>query len=218
MSYYVLLASCCLLQVALATEDRGGSAAQTKDAGETKEVAVMETSMGTMTFEFWDDVAPGTVANFKKLAREGFYDGTAFHRIIEGFMIQGGDPLTRDPANKARYGTGDPGYKIKAEFNSRRHVRGVLSMARSQDPDSAGSQFFIMLAPAPHLDGQYTAFGRMIEGNDTLTKIAKSPVEPSRTGELSSPVERIEVTSIKIVERTVPSAPSATEQTQETPR
>ena len=98
-----------------------------------------------MVAEFWPDVAPKTVENFKKLAKSGFYDGTAFHRIVKGFMIQGGDPLTKDPTNESRYGTGDPGYKIKAEFNEKSHERGVLSMARSSDPDSAGSQFFICL-------------------------------------------------------------------------
>src|SRR6187401_1647376 len=113
---------------------------------ETKEVAVFKTSEGEMVAEFWSDVAPKTVENFKKLAKSGFYDGTAFHRIVKGFMIQGGDPLTKDPAAENRYGTGDPGYKIKAEFNDRSHERGVLSMARSSDPDSAGSQFFICLA------------------------------------------------------------------------
>lgn len=185
--------ACCQVPSLVAEEESSQAVA------EPREIAVMETSKGTMTFEFWEDVAPGTVANFKKLAKEGFYDGTAFHRIIDGFMVQGGDPLTKDPANKAMYGTGDPGYKIKAEFNKRPHVRGVLSMARSSDPDSAGSQFFIMLAPTPHLDGQYTAFGRLIKGDDTLSKIARTPVEPSRNGEPSSPVERVEIKSLKIV-------------------
>ena len=109
----------------------------------TNEVAVIKTAYGDMVVEFWPDVAPKTVENFKKLARSGFYDGTAFHRIIKGFMIQGGDPLTKDPAKQDMWGTGDPGYKIDAEFNERPHVRGVLSMARSRDPNSAGSQFFI---------------------------------------------------------------------------
>src|SRR5438093_1528228 len=108
------------------------------------EVAVLKTSAGEMVIEFWPDVAPKTVENFKKLAREGFYDGTAFHRIIKGFMIQGGDPNTKDPAKEDTYGTGGPGYQIKAEFNDRSHQRGVLSMARSSDPNSAGSQFFIV--------------------------------------------------------------------------
>jgi len=101
---------------------------------DTKEVAVIKTSAGTMVIEFWPDVAPKTVENFKKLANQGFYDGTCFHRVIKDFMIQGGDPLTKDEANKARWGTGDPGYKIKAEFNNKSHTRGVISMARSQDP------------------------------------------------------------------------------------
>ena len=109
------------------------------------EVAVIETTKGRMVVEFWPDVAPKTVENFKKLARDKFYDGTCFHRIVKDFMIQGGDPLTKYPAAQARYGTGDPGYKIKAEFNNRKHVRGVLSMARSAHPDSAGSQFFVCL-------------------------------------------------------------------------
>src|SRR5678810_419494 len=103
---------------------------------------------------FWPDVAPKTVENFKKLAKQGFYDGTAFHRIVKGFMIQGGDPTTKDLNRVDEYGMGGPGYKIKAEFNNRKHVRGVLSMARSGHPDSAGSQFFIMLDPAPGLDNK----------------------------------------------------------------
>src|SRR5438093_702515 len=126
----------------------------------TNEVAVIKTSEGEMIAEFWPDVAPNTVENFKKLARSGFYDGTAFHRIVKGFMIQGGDPLTKDPAKESRYGTGDPGYKIKAEFNDRSHERGVLSMARSSDPNSAGSQFFICLANVSRLDHQYTTFAK----------------------------------------------------------
>ena len=162
------------------------------------EIAVIKTNRGAMTFEFWPDVAPGTVANFLKLAREGFYNGTAFHRIIPGFMIQGGDPLTKDPAQEARWGTGDPGYKIKAEFNDRKHERGVLSMARSSDPDSAGSQFFIMLGSTPQLDGKYTAFGRLVEGDDVLTKISETPIVASGRGEVSKPTERVEIESITI--------------------
>src|ERR1700675_4867793 len=122
----------------------------------SNEVAVIKTSEGDMVAEFWTDVAPKTVENFKKLAREGFYDGTAFHRIVKGFMIQGGDPLTKDLSNESHYGTGNPGYLIKAEFNNKLHERGVLSMARSNDPDSAGSQFFICLARVNHLDHKYT--------------------------------------------------------------
>jgi peptidyl-prolyl cis-trans isomerase B (cyclophilin B) len=161
-----------------------------------KEVAVIKTTEGEMVCELWPDVAPKTVENFKKLANSGFYNGTAFHRIIRGFMIQGGDPLTKDPKNEARFGTGGPGYSVKAEFNDRPHERGVLSMARSQDPDSAGSQFFICLARTTHLDHQYTAFGKLIKGDDTLTKIGDTPVGGR---ERSSPVSRIEVQSIKVV-------------------
>jgi peptidyl-prolyl cis-trans isomerase B (cyclophilin B) len=165
----------------------------------TNEVAIIKTSLGEMTVQFWPDVAPNTVENFKKLARQGFYDGTAFHRIIRGFMVQGGDPLTKDLGKEELYGTGDPGYKIKAEFNQKIHERGVLSMARSRDPNSAGSQFFICLGRAEHLDNQYTAFGKVIKGEDVLTKIGDTPVGPSRSGEPSKPKTRIEVQSIKIV-------------------
>ncbi len=165
----------------------------------TNEVAVIKTSEGEMVAAFWPDVAPKTVENFKKLAREGFYDGTAFHRIVKGFMIQGGDPLTKDPANENRFGTGDPGYKVKAEFNDKPHELGVLSMARSSDPDSAGSQFFICLARVPHLDHQYTAFGKLIKGEDVLKKIGDSAVSMSSSGEKSKPIKRVTVDSIKIV-------------------
>jgi peptidyl-prolyl cis-trans isomerase B (cyclophilin B) len=163
----------------------------------TNEVAVIKTDLGEMTLEFWPDVAPNTVANFKKLANKGFYDGTAFHRIIKGFMIQGGDPLSKN--DSPMVGTGDPGYKIKAEFNKRPHVRGVISMARSQNPDSAGCQFFICLDDAAFLNGQYTAFGKVIKGEDVLLKIGDSPVTGSGSGEKSKPAKRMGVQSIKIV-------------------
>ena len=164
----------------------------------SNEVAIIKTSAGEMTVEFWSDVAPKTVENFKTLAKKGFYDGTAFHRIIKGFMIQGGDPLTKDPTAEARWGTGDPGYKIKAEFNDRPHVKGVLSMARSANPDSAGSQFFIVLDAAPHLDKKYTAFGKVTKGIDVLEAIGNTPVSASASGEPSKPQKRVEVQSVKI--------------------
>src|SRR5664279_815817 len=164
-----------------------------------KEVAVIKTSEGEMVAEFWSDVAPNTVENFKKLAKAGFYDGTAFHRIVKGFMIQGGDPLTKDLKNEARFGTGDPGYKIKAEFNKKSHERGVLSMARSSDPDSAGSQFFICLGNVRQLDGQYTTFGKLIKGDDVLGNIGDTEVAMSGSGEKSKPVKRVTVESVKIV-------------------
>jgi len=163
------------------------------------EVAVIKTTEGEMVVEFWPDVAPKTVENFKTLARKGFYNGTAFHRIIKGFMIQGGDPLTKDPNNKARFGTGDPGYKIDAEFNDKHHERGVLSMARSADPNSAGSQFFICLGDAGFLDHQYTAFGKLIKGDDVLEKIGNTPVEMGGDPTPSVPTTRVEITSITIV-------------------
>ena len=175
------------------------NAEEQKPMNSANEVAVIKTSEGEMIAEFWPNVAPNTVENFKKLARSGFYDGTAFHRIVKGFMIQGGDPLTKDPAKESRYGTGDPGYKIKAEFNDRSHERGVLSMARSSDPDSAGSQFFICLANVSRLDHQYTAFGKLIKGDDVLGKIGDAEVTMSGSGERSKPTKRVTVESIKIV-------------------
>lgn len=164
------------------------------------DVAVIETTEGTMVAEFYTDVAPKTAENFKKLANSKFYDGTAFHRIVKGFMIQGGDPLSKEKDNPM-VGTGDPGYKIKAEFNSKPHVRGVLSMARSSDPDSAGSQFFICLDPAPFLDGKYTAFGKLVKGEDVLVKIGDTPTTMSPSGEPSKPTKRVEVKSVRIVDR-----------------
>ena len=160
----------------------------------TNEVALINTTEGSMVIQFWTDAAPNTIANFKKLAEKGFYDGTAFHRVIKGFMIQGGDPLTKDASNEAMWGTGDPGYKIKAEFNDHSHQRGVISMARSNDPDSAGSQFFICDGNPTFLDHQYTTFGKLIKGDDVLTKIANTPTHPP-----DRPDKRIGIISIKIV-------------------
>lgn len=159
-----------------------------------KEVAVIKTSEGEMVAEFWPDVAPKTVENFVNLARQGFYDGTCFHRVIKGFMIQGGDPLTKNPNDEPSWGTGGPDHRIKAEFNERHHDRGVLSMARSSDPDSAGSQFFICHGDPRFLDRQYTAFGKLIKGDDVLERIATTPTrKPDR------PIKRMGVESIRIV-------------------
>jgi len=135
--------------------------------------AVISTSAGDMTVELWNDVAPKHAENFLKLARAGFYDNLTFHRILPDFMIQGGCP-TGD-------GTGDPGWTVDAEFNDREHQPGTLSMARSSDPDSAGSQFFICLTreKCRHLDGEYTAFGQVIEGMDVVETLAKTDVDPS---------------------------------------
>ncbi|HTQ52292.1 MAG TPA: peptidylprolyl isomerase [Candidatus Acidoferrales bacterium] len=163
------------------------------------ELAQITTTEGDLIIEFWPDVAPKTVENFKTLAQKGFYDGTCFHRIIKGFMIQGGDPLTKDPARESHWGTGGPGYQIKAEFNDRSHQRGVVSMARSANPDSAGSQFFICDGDASFLDRQYTAFGKLVKGDEVLAKIAGTPVGSGGSGEQSKPQKRIGVISIKIV-------------------
>ena len=162
------------------------------------EHAVIKTSYGDMTIAFWPDVAPKTVENFKKLARAGFYDGTAFHRIIKGFMIQGGCPNTRQ-GESGQPGTGGPGYKIKAEFNPKSHVRGVISMARSAHPDSAGSQFFLCHGDAKFLDNQYTAFGQLIAGDDVLERLANVPTKGGGGGEKSTPIERVALESVKIV-------------------
>ena len=160
--------------------------------------ATIQTTKGKITVELWPDVAPGTVENFTKLANDGFYDGTCFHRIMAGFMIQGGDPQTKYESLENLWGTGGPGHSIKAEFNDRPHVRGVISMARSADPDSAGSQFFVCLGNADFLDGKYTAFGQLSAGDNTLGDIGDTPVGPSSNGENSKPQERVEVTSIRV--------------------
>jgi peptidyl-prolyl cis-trans isomerase B (cyclophilin B) len=193
----------CVLGLATAllpacNNERGSQSANAND------VAVINTTAGQMVVGFWPDVAPQTVANFKKLAQQGFYDGTAFHRIIKGFMIQGGDPLTKDPAKESLWGTGGPGYTIPAEFNNRPHERGVISMARGPDPNSAGSQFFICDAPADdpgmqNLNGKYTAFGKLLKGEDVLKAIAGTPVAPNANGEMSKPTVRVEIQSVKIV-------------------
>ncbi len=152
--------------------------------------AVISTKLGEIELEFFPDKAPGHVKNFLDLAKKGVYDGTLFHRVIPGFMIQGGDPSTKDPkAPRARHGTGGPGYTIKAEFNDTHHARGVVSMARANDPDSAGCQFFICVAEAGFLDRQYTAFGRVVRGLEVADKIVSVPRD-SR----DNPNERVEMT------------------------
>ena len=151
-------------------------------------VARMETTEGTIVIELYPKKAPRHVNSFVFLAKEGFYDGVIFHRVIPGFMIQGGDPTGT--------GTGGPGYKLKAEFNDTKHTRGVLSAARSRDPDSAGSQFFLMHADAPHLDNQYTAYGKVVEGLEVVDKIVSAP-----TGENDRPRNPASIKGIKIEEK-----------------
>ena len=138
---------------------------------QAQEVAVFHTNHGEIVVGFFPDKAPEHVKAVKKLVSEGYFDGTRFHRVIPGFMIQGGDPNTKDLAKKSMWGTGGPGYQLKAEFNDVKHVRGILSAARSQDPNSAGSQFFLMVATAPHLDRQYSAFGQVLDGMDAVDQI-----------------------------------------------
>jgi peptidyl-prolyl cis-trans isomerase B (cyclophilin B) len=138
--------------------------------------AVIETKFGEMEIEFLPDKAPGHVKNFLDLAGKGFYDGTTFHRVIPGFMIQGGDPNTKDAkGSRDRHGTGGPGHSVKAEFNDTPHKRGVVSMARSSDPNSAGSQFFVCVKDSNFLDRQYTAFGRVVRGMEVADQIVNSP-------------------------------------------
>jgi len=136
--------------------------------------AIIKTSFGNIKFNLVSDIAPETVRNFSQLAKSGFYDGTLFHRIIPGFMIQGGDPNTKNP-DKSTWGQGGPGYNLKAEFNSRSHLRGIVSMARATDPDSAGSQFFIVTSDSTFLDRQYTVFGEVVEGMEVADKIVNLP-------------------------------------------
>lgn len=150
--------------------------------------AVIHTKLGDITLSFFPEVAPNHVNNFIELAEKGFYNGTTFHRVIPGFMIQGGDPHSKDQ-DKTRHGTGGPGYSLKAEFNNKPHKTGTLSMARSADPDSAGSQFFICVTDASHLDGQYTVFGEVITEMDIVDKIVSQP-----TDSRDNPLERIEMT------------------------
>ena len=154
-----------------------------------EDVAVVSTKFGNIVFKFRPDMAPKHVENFKTLANKGFYDKTIFHRIIPDFMIQGGDPNTKDLAKTATYGQGDPGYKVKAEFNAIDHKRGVVSMARGNDVDSAGSQFFVVTKDHPDLNNKYTAFGEVVTGIDVAAKIV---AQPRNNNDL--PNERIEMT------------------------
>jgi len=155
--------------------------------------AIIETKFGNITLKFFPDVAPGHVQNFVNLAKKGFYDGTTFHRVIPGFMIQGGDPNSKNP-DKSTHGMGGPGYTIKAEFNNKPHKRGTLSMARSANPDSAGSQFFICVKDSPFLDRQYTVFGEVVSGMDVVDKIVSQPRDQN-----DNPNDRVEM-KVKIAE------------------
>jgi peptidyl-prolyl cis-trans isomerase B (cyclophilin B) len=161
---------------------------------EPKKILITMENGDQIEAELYPDIAPKTVDNFIKLAKEGFYDGLTFHRVIPGFMIQGGDPNGN--------GTGGPGYTIEGEFsdngfkNDLKHTRGVLSMARAMDPNSAGSQFFIMHADAPHLDGSYAAFGKVVKGMDAVDKIAS--VKTNRFND--KPLEDQKIKSIQVLD------------------
>ena len=159
-----------------------------------QEIAVIETKFGKIEMELFADKAPGHVKNFKDLAKKGFYDGTIFHRVIPGFMIQGGDPNTKSD-DRTTHGMGGPGYSINAEFNDTPHKRGILSMARSQDPNSAGSQFFIVVKKSSFLDGKYTAFGKVLSGMAVADQIVNAPRDKR-----DNPDERIEM-KVKVVNR-----------------
>jgi cyclophilin family peptidyl-prolyl cis-trans isomerase len=168
-----------------------------KSNNESK-LAVIDTTQGPITIEFFPEIAPMHVSNFEKLANSGFYNGTVFHRIIKGFVIQGGDPNTKNMTDKAAWGTGGPGYNIKAEFSNIPHDRGIVSMARSSDPNSAGSQFFIVLNDSRFLDNQYTVFGRVVNGMDVVDKIAALPT--IQNDQPQDP-NLAKILSIKVVDR-----------------
>ncbi len=155
---------------------------------------VLKTKFGEMEIVFFPELAPKHVESFLTLAKKGYFNGTIFHRVIPGFMIQGGDPNTKDPTKQNTYGTGGPGYTVPAEFNKIPHERGILSAARTADPNSAGSQFFIMVARSPNLDGQYTVFGEVVKGIEVADKVVSQP-----RNRRDMPLERIEIT-VEVIE------------------
>ncbi|HRF60491.1 MAG TPA: peptidylprolyl isomerase [Fimbriimonadaceae bacterium] len=161
-----------------------------------EEVAILETNLGKIVIKFFPDKAPNHVKNFKNLAKSGFYNGTKFHRVLPGFMIQGGDPLSKD-SDRSNDGTGGNGKPLKLEPSDIKHKRGILSMARTSDPNSATCQFFIMVGDAPHLDGQYSAFGQVVSGMDVVDKIVKLPRDPRDNPEAGNPAIVKKVTIAK---------------------
>jgi len=184
----------CLIPVLVVAETRFKNYSKEEIKKMTDTTAVIDTKFGKIELKFFPEVAPNHVNNFIDLAKKGFYDGTTFHRVIPGFMIQGGDPNTKDPDRK-KHGMGGPGYAVKAEFNQTPHKRGILSMARSSDPDSAGSQFFICVGDAPFLDRQYTAFGQVTSGMDVADKIVGQPRDKQ-----DNPLERVEI-KVQLIEK-----------------
>src|SRR6266704_962156 len=188
MRYQVGVVALTLLLAGMAAPVFGAEDKKPAEGGKMEPHAIIK-------IKFFPDVAPKHVENFITLAKSGFYDKTLFHRVIPGFMIQGGDPNTKDPNKKSEYGMGGPSHKLKAEFNAKPHTRGIVSMARSNNPDSAGSQFFIVVKDSPFLDRQYTVFGEVIRGMDVADKIVNSP-----RGQNDLPNERIEMT-VTIVDK-----------------
>lgn len=189
---FIFIGLCCLLLVSVQQGFCGDARHKTFSKEEIQKMAdttaVIKTKFGDMTLKFFPDVAPNHVDSFIELARKEFYNGTTFHRVIPGFMIQGGDPNSKS-TDRSQHGTGGPGYNLRAEFNSKSHTRGILSMARSGHPDSAGSQFFICVADAPHLDGKYTVFGEVIKGMEVADKIVSQ-----KKDRRDNPLERTEMT------------------------
>ena len=193
LAVYLLLAGTFFTASVCNSEKSGKKESDTSSVSQKgekvmQEVAILETKFGKIVIAFKPDVAPKHVESFKKLAKDGFFDGTTFHRVIPGFMIQGGDPLSKDAGNRMMHGTGGPGYHVKAEFSKLSHKRGMVSAARAQDPDSAGSQFFIVVKDSPFLDGQYSIFGEVIEGMDVADQIVNTPRDPR-----DNPVDRVEM-------------------------
>ena len=178
----------CLLMSTLGVP--GATVLYAVDAAGKAPKAVIKTKFGDMEIVFFPEKAPNHVQNFVKLAKSGYYNGTIFHRVIPGFMIQGGDPNTKDPKKPESYGMGGPSEKLKAEFNDTPHRRGIVSMARTNDPNSAGSQFFIVVKDSNFLDGQYTVFGEVVKGMDVADKIVNLPRNPRN----DLPNERVEIT------------------------
>lgn len=189
----LLFVMLCLVGEAMAEEVRHRSFTDEEIAVMAKTRAVIETSFGKIEIKFFPEVAPNHVDNYIQLAKKGYYDGTIFHRVIPGFMVQGGCPKTKSP-NRAGHGTGGPGYTLKAEFNQMSHKRGILSMARMSEPDTAGSQFFICVKASPFLNGKYTVFGEVVTGMEVADKIVGQPRDRR-----DNPLERVEI-KVKIIE------------------
>jgi peptidyl-prolyl cis-trans isomerase B (cyclophilin B) len=195
MRYRSVILVSILLLLAGVSEAPAAEEKQPAGGGTMQSWAIIKTKFGEMEVRFFPELAPKHVENFIALAKSGFYNGTIFHRVIPGFMVQGGDPNTKDPSKKTEYGMGGPATKLKAEFNAKPHTRGIVSMARSAHPDSAGSQFFIVVKDSPFLDRKYTVFGEVVKGMEVVDRIVNTPRDSN-----DLPDERIEMT-VKIIEK-----------------